>query len=903
MVEEKEADEMRDDVEEPEEEKQNEGGDGEEEEGERNQAQDEITLFRDYCVQEDATSRLREVSAETIQKMIDMLQRYCERLQDCSFGSSERREQICHFFGVSEEEESSLSAADICVAKQNQFLYGVTVLKEAAERCHLFNPNPRAHNRTAYDNYTKLVNSLRTLAVATEELLLYRKWRIIGEQAAIGTLMFGEEKEDKEKNRENAVYLFNPDRKPIAQVLHFLHEQIRLNNFRRYEGYAYRQVIILRVEDEDGCQSYMKQSRLEELVRHNKSQNIKQTYRQLARYETQSWEQVCKINPNLVQLLVTVANNKEWEAMVERGGAKLCGLQLEQCNEHDFKTLKKNRYHRAYLNLGMYLHEKEKKVRLKIFGMKRESAQQLLLTAEPPVFEINAGAAAASFSSFGKNFSSSSSSSSSEPYFSFAADKVASCVQFYEREFVPRNCFTTHWTYIQTPTMEKILDHQGFTSYTKLWLFGLIGALLFPTTRWNPQIAILFFGVANSGKSTLLDNVIALLYHMQDVGILNANTQVIFFLASVIYKLIVMCTELVAGIGISLAEFLQMTAAGRMAANIKHANDTVHFLFDKPTCWGGNELPRWNSKRGNVVRRFASFTFANTVTDVDNNIAANLENELAAIIVKCTLAFFEIEKKVVEEGGFWKNAPKFLQMSRVNNEMALDPIYAFLKKSSDIAHKKNSLMPLEALEKLFNAHVRTNRIQVNDVKRDQWVEALGKMYNDVTIVEGKRACGGRSERWGIWVQNLECVDLGTGGGGGSVAPRAGAASANYDEFGGGAGGFADDFADDAKDNAEEEEEETHRRGGSGDDTSNVKALLEESERWEEFIPSNDGNGEVKYFVEKCKMSCRNDYEQNNGVLLDASRYKQFFKQTHANTTNPEIASLLAKLDAHSKVSG
>src|SRR5690606_20911626 len=128
--------------------------------------------------------------------------------------------------------------------------------------------------------------------------------------------------------------------------------------------------------------------------------------------------------------------------------------------------------------------------------------------------------------------------------------RLTDCCHFIDQQF--SNSWTEYlnqyeqepvFLNIPTPTMEQILNHQRFSEDVKLWVYIMIGRMLFDVgERDDWQVLLFIRGIAGTGKSTI-GRVLKRFYADEDVGQLSNNCEALFGLQTLYNKYMWICYE------------------------------------------------------------------------------------------------------------------------------------------------------------------------------------------------------------------------------------------------------------------------------------------------------------------------------------------------------------------------
>lgn len=276
---------------------------------------------------------------------------------------------------------------------------------------------------------------------------------------------------------------------------------------------------------------------------------------------------------------------------------------------------------------------------------------------------------------------------------------------------------------IPTPTIDYILDYQDIPRDAKEWVFAFLGRLLhWIRERDNWQVVPFFYGVAGTGKSTILTTIAKGFYSLHQVGVLSSNFQRTFGLQDLASDdtLVFLAPEVKEDFNLPQSEFQNMASGDMVNVNIKNRGSkqiqwSIHGAF------AGNVMPPYQDTSGCISRRMAVIYFSNIVRPghTDGRLDEKLINEVPLALVKCNKFYLE---KAHEFGGndVWDHLPEFFTMSKRCALKGCNSMEHFLQTSEDIAFPDEPIdesMDLEEegwwvhehdLRALYNQHCRLN---------------------------------------------------------------------------------------------------------------------------------------------------------------------------------------------------
>ena len=211
----------------------------------------------------------------------------------------------------------------------------------------------------------------------------------------------------------------------------------------------------------------------------------------------------------------------------------------------------------------------------------------------------------------------------------------------------------------------------------QVWIYVFMGRLLHELGKEDAwQIIPFFKGAAGTGKSTIAQ-IAKHFFDVADVGFLSSNAEKKFGLQSLLGKLMFLCLELKKSIQLDPSEFQSMVSAEEVSVARKNKG-AVAKRWNTPGLLCGNEAPGWVDAQGSISRRLAvlNFTFRIKEGDSDPSLLNKiLEHELAAIIVKCNIAYRDMASRTTGID-IWKLLPKYFKDEKRSMQRDTDPLWA-----------------------------------------------------------------------------------------------------------------------------------------------------------------------------------------------------------------------------------
>jgi len=198
---------------------------------------------------------------------------------------------------------------------------------------------------------------------------------------------------------------------------------------------------------------------------------------------------------------------------------------------------------------------------------------------------------------------------------------------------------------IPTPELTDMLDFQKLSVDMQLWLFVFIGRMMWNVKEGDDwQIMPFLKGVAGSGKSTIIYDVINRFYCAEDVFMVGNNCERKFGLQNCMkmngsLKLICLMPEVKQDFGMEQGDWQQCVSGERISVNRKHRN-TSTVTFDMPIFAAGNQMIGYDDNSNSVARRVPVIKFNIPVgARQDGDKPKKLHAELPHILLKSALAY------------------------------------------------------------------------------------------------------------------------------------------------------------------------------------------------------------------------------------------------------------------------
>ncbi len=361
-------------------------------------------------------------------------------------------------------------------------------------------------------------------------------------------------------------------------------------------------------------------------------------------YRTKAWKPVCTIKEKIHEMSDKNTSSDRWKYATKKPSmVRDVSVHLEECNDVQFPSLTKNRHSWSFRN-GVFVGDSD--------GMH--------------------------FYRYG-----------TEEFSKLDRHMVTS--KYFDDDFDDYTG-SNDWREIPTPLLDSIMNYQGWDDDVKRWAYIMIGRLTFKLNEADTWQVIPFCkGIAQSGKSTLLNYVVKLFYEPSDVSVMANNIEEKFGLSSIYQANLFIGPEIKHDFRIDQAEFQSLISGEEIQIARKNKN-AVTIQWDVPGILAGNETPGFSDNSGSILRRLMLFKFGRQVSDGDARLGEKLAKEIGAIMQKCIWAYIEA---VAEYGDklIWKVVPKQFLDWREEIEGQLHTLVGFMK-TTPLKYGEDKQMPL-----------------------------------------------------------------------------------------------------------------------------------------------------------------------------------------------------------------
>lgn len=211
----------------------------------------------------------------------------------------------------------------------------------------------------------------------------------------------------------------------------------------------------------------------------------------------------------------------------------------------------------------------------------------------------------------------------------------------------------------QTPAWDALLAYQ-FDADVQYFLEVFVGRLGFHVTEMdNWEIAPYFFGLAGTGKSTIL----RCLGHMYPTASINSRLCNKFGLGDLRDKGVVIIPDVSEKLSKQLdqADIQSMITGEQLTTDVKH-KASLSENWRPALALAGNVSPfqLYKDTMGQMSRRLGVFCMLQKVNNVDDTLWSKIKQEVPAIWYRCLHRYHEVLQRPKSKGGIWEILPKQL---------------------------------------------------------------------------------------------------------------------------------------------------------------------------------------------------------------------------------------------------
>ena len=277
---------------------------------------------------------------------------------------------------------------------------------------------------------------------------------------------------------------------------------------------------------------------------------------------------------------------------------------------------------------------------------------------------------------------------------------------------------------IQTPTFQSILDPQfkDEEDYHEICktAYILIGRMLYDLGQLdNWQVIPFFKGMAQTGKSTILKDIVKMFYEGCDVGILSNDCAENFPVENLYNKKVFIALDIDSRFRLPQMSFQSMISGEDVSIMRKHKTP-LDMEWKVPGAMSGNELFGYNDNGGSIGRRIVLFEFMKIITNaqLDSNLTTKIKQELPIILQKCNVAYLEASSTWNRQN-IWHHIPQYFHEKRAYLLEQTNSLMDFLT-SDNIKYDKNSYIAKDEFVQMFMNYCKDHGLKSKKFNRDYY---------------------------------------------------------------------------------------------------------------------------------------------------------------------------------------
>lgn len=254
------------------------------------------------------------------------------------------------------------------------------------------------------------------------------------------------------------------------------------------------------------------------------------------------------------------------------------------------------------------------------------------------------------------------------------------------------------------PSFTNVMEYQQWPEDVQRWLCILMGRMLYDIGELDDwQVYIFLLGVAGTGKSTIIENILKQFYEPADVGIVGNNAQKQFALSGLVGKKIILGPEIKGNWSIDQAELQSMISGESVSVNTKFKIASSE-KFSSHLAIAGNVAPDFQDNAGSMSRRTVVFPFDYKVKKGDTKLGFKIQKELAYIIQACNKGYLDAFHKY-GSSGIWEVLPELFKTTQELMAENTNALTHFL--NTDLVIKDKDIYCREKVfVAAFNAHCK-----------------------------------------------------------------------------------------------------------------------------------------------------------------------------------------------------
>jgi len=280
------------------------------------------------------------------------------------------------------------------------------------------------------------------------------------------------------------------------------------------------------------------------------------------------------------------------------------------------------------------------------------------------------------------------------------------------------------WDEIPTPALDKIMRHQmwhvsindddrgveGGCEEVIFWFFVAIGRWMHPVGTDSWQMMPFFKGIGNTGKSSVLKNVLGTIYPKNLCEVISNEVEKGFGLEALKDCLSWYAPDIKENFNLSQTDLQSMISGEAVSIRRKHKIAET-MIWTAPGWCSGNKLPHYNDNAGSVSRRWLVWEWMRIVLAPDNELEKMLVAETPNIILKANKAYGEA-LRLHGKKGIWTEGvlPEYFHRTKEHVQDATNALSQMLHAPEYLAFDRDAYMPLSDLGDLYKDFCRTHNV-------------------------------------------------------------------------------------------------------------------------------------------------------------------------------------------------
>jgi phage/plasmid-associated DNA primase len=235
-----------------------------------------------------------------------------------------------------------------------------------------------------------------------------------------------------------------------------------------------------------------------------------------------------------------------------------------------------------------------------------------------------------------------------------------------------------------TPLWDSLLSTQ-MTKDVVDFLEINIGRLLFPVGLFdNWQLALFLKGLANTGKSTMI-NLIISMFPPNSHAVLASNQEATFGLDGPSQKRLFACPDMPSDMAKVLDSALLQSMISGESINVPRKNREAITIknWRANVIFGSNHLPNYPDNSGSISRRFLIIPYETVVNVRDPLLQKKIEQgEILTVLLRCIFSYRSF-LDAHRGDDILTLLPEICKTETSNAQLSLDPLREFIENGTD----------------------------------------------------------------------------------------------------------------------------------------------------------------------------------------------------------------------------